>query len=264
MVSRMSSWATSTLRMVRIRLSVCRARGVVVAREQPLEVIQLVQYLLEPELVDLMDHDEEHLVVLGSLRQGALEREQLVDLQVFAVRRHETVYSRMIVHLLDGTYELFRHFYGQRRFNKGKDKPLGAVAGLLHSVLEMIEKGATHLGVATDHVIESFRNDLWPDYKTAKGSSARSSRSSTRWKRPSPPWASLSGPWSSSRPTTRSPPPPASPRPTKACREGLHLGQRQGSGAVRPRATGWCRSTAEARRSATRKACARSSGWRPS
>ncbi len=75
----------------------------------------------------------------------------------------------MIVHVLDGTYELFRHFYGQRRFNKGKDKPLGAVAGLLHSVLEMIEKGATHLGVATDHVIESFRNDLWPDYKTGEG-----------------------------------------------------------------------------------------------
>jgi 5'-3' exonuclease len=75
----------------------------------------------------------------------------------------------MIVHLVDGTYELFRHFYGQRRFNKGNDKPLGAVAGVLHTVLEMIEGGATHLGVATDHVIESFRNDLWPDYKTGEG-----------------------------------------------------------------------------------------------
>jgi 5'-3' exonuclease len=75
----------------------------------------------------------------------------------------------VIVHLLDGTYELFRHFYGLRRFNEGKDKPFGAVAGLLHSVLEMIEKGATHLGVATDHVIESFRNDLWPEYKTGAG-----------------------------------------------------------------------------------------------
>jgi 5'-3' exonuclease len=75
----------------------------------------------------------------------------------------------MIVHLLDGTYELFRQFYGQRRYHKGKDKPFGAVAGVLHSVLEMIEKGATHLGVATDHVIESFRNDLWPDYKTGEG-----------------------------------------------------------------------------------------------
>jgi hypothetical protein len=61
----------------------------------------------------------------------------------------------MMIHLLDGTYELFRHFYGQRRFNKGKDAPFGAVTGVLHTVLEMIEKGATHLGVATDHVIES-------------------------------------------------------------------------------------------------------------
>src|SRR5467141_3343002 len=75
----------------------------------------------------------------------------------------------MIVHLIDGTYELFRHFYGQRSWNKGKDKPLGAVAGVLHSVLEMIETGATHVGVATDHVIESFRNDLWPDYKIGEG-----------------------------------------------------------------------------------------------
>src|SRR5204863_7508114 len=75
----------------------------------------------------------------------------------------------MIVHLIDGTYELFRHFYGQRRFNKGNDKRFGAVAGVLHSVLEMIETGATHIGVATDHIIESFRNDLWPDYKTGEG-----------------------------------------------------------------------------------------------
>jgi len=75
----------------------------------------------------------------------------------------------MIVHLIDGTYELFRHFYGQRRFNKGKDAPFGAVTGVLHTVLEMIETGATHLGVATDHVIESFRNRLWPGYKTAAG-----------------------------------------------------------------------------------------------
>jgi 5'-3' exonuclease len=75
----------------------------------------------------------------------------------------------MIVHVIDGTYELFRHFYGQRSWNKGKDKPFGAVAGVLHSVLEMVETGATHIGVATDHVIESFRNELWPDYKTGEG-----------------------------------------------------------------------------------------------
>ena len=75
----------------------------------------------------------------------------------------------MIVHLVDGTYELFRHFYGLRRFNKGKDKPLGAVVGVLQSVLEIVEQGERHVGVATDHVVESFRNDLWPGYKTSAG-----------------------------------------------------------------------------------------------
>lgn len=77
--------------------------------------------------------------------------------------------KRMIIHLVDGTYELFRHFYGLRRFNKGQDKPLGAANGVLHTVLELIEQGATHVGVATDHVIESFRNPLWPGYKTGEG-----------------------------------------------------------------------------------------------
>src|SRR3989337_3540622 len=75
----------------------------------------------------------------------------------------------MVIHLIDGTYELFRHFYGLRRFTKGQDRPFGAVAGVLHTVLEMIEQDATHLGVATDHVIESFRNTLWPGYKTGDG-----------------------------------------------------------------------------------------------
>jgi 5'-3' exonuclease len=75
----------------------------------------------------------------------------------------------VIVHLIDGTYELFRHFYGLRRFAKGPDRPLGAVAGVLNTVLQMIEEGATHLGVATDHVIESFRNELWSGYKTGDG-----------------------------------------------------------------------------------------------
>ena len=75
----------------------------------------------------------------------------------------------MIVHLIDGTYELFRHFYGLRRFHQGEDAPFGAVAGVLGTVVQMIETGATHLGVATDHVIESFRNDLWPGYKTGEG-----------------------------------------------------------------------------------------------
>ncbi|HEV8608496.1 MAG TPA: 5'-3' exonuclease H3TH domain-containing protein, partial [Thermoanaerobaculia bacterium] len=75
----------------------------------------------------------------------------------------------MIVHLVDGTYELFRHFYGLRRFTDGEDPPFGAVVGVLHTVLKMIETGATHVGVATDHVIESFRNGVWPGYKTSDG-----------------------------------------------------------------------------------------------
>jgi len=74
----------------------------------------------------------------------------------------------MIVHLIDGTYELFRHFYGIRRFKK-TDPPYGAVAGVLHTVAKMLDDGATHIGVATDHVIESFRNGLWAGYKTGEG-----------------------------------------------------------------------------------------------
>src|SRR5690348_18106624 len=58
--------------------------------------------------------------------------------------------DHLVVHLVDGTYELFRHFYGLRRFNKGQDRPYGAVVGVLQSLLQMIEKGATHIGVATD------------------------------------------------------------------------------------------------------------------
>lgn len=75
----------------------------------------------------------------------------------------------MIIDLVDGTYELFRHFYGLRRFTKGKDRPDGAVIGVLQGVLEIVERKATHVGVATDHVIESFRNALWPGYKTGDG-----------------------------------------------------------------------------------------------
>jgi 5'-3' exonuclease len=74
----------------------------------------------------------------------------------------------VIIHLIDGTYELFRHFYGGRRFRK-TDPPLGAVAGVLGTVAQMLAEGATHIAVATDHVIESFRNDLWAGYKTGDG-----------------------------------------------------------------------------------------------
>jgi 5'-3' exonuclease len=74
----------------------------------------------------------------------------------------------MIIHLLDGTYELFRHFYGLRRFKK-TDPPFGAVSGVLSTVAQLLEDGGTYVGVATDHIIESFRNDLWPGYKTGAG-----------------------------------------------------------------------------------------------
>jgi 5'-3' exonuclease len=76
---------------------------------------------------------------------------------------------RMIVHLVDGTYELFRHFFGLRRFTKGADPPYGAVLAVLRTMLQMIESDGTYIGVATDHVIESFRNELWPGYKTGEG-----------------------------------------------------------------------------------------------
>ena len=74
----------------------------------------------------------------------------------------------MVIHLVDGTYELFRHFYGLQR-RGGEGPRFGAVVGVLNTVLRMVADGATHIGVATDHVIESFRNELWSDYKTGEG-----------------------------------------------------------------------------------------------
>ncbi len=73
------------------------------------------------------------------------------------------------VHLVDGTYELFRHFYGQPSREGDDGEEIGAVRGVVLSLLGMLEEGATHLGVATDHVVASFRNDLWPGYKTGDG-----------------------------------------------------------------------------------------------
>ena len=75
----------------------------------------------------------------------------------------------MKVHLLDGTYELFRHFYAMPKQPDRDGKEVAAIVGVVGSVLGMLEGGCTHLGVATDHVIESFRNDLWPGYKTSEG-----------------------------------------------------------------------------------------------
>src|SRR5215475_14018320 len=75
----------------------------------------------------------------------------------------------MKVHLIDGTYELFRHFYAVPAAQDVNAREIGAVRGVLISVLSMIEQGATHIGVATDHVVESFRNELYSGYKTSEG-----------------------------------------------------------------------------------------------
>ena len=73
------------------------------------------------------------------------------------------------VHLIDGTYELFRHFFGAPSHVNAQGREVAAVRGVLSSVLALLGDGATHVGVATDHVIESFRNDMWPGYKTGAG-----------------------------------------------------------------------------------------------
>jgi 5'-3' exonuclease len=73
------------------------------------------------------------------------------------------------VHLVDGTYELFRHYYAVPKTRDAAGREIGAVRGVVGSILGMINRGATHVGVATDHVVESFRNDLWPGYKTSDG-----------------------------------------------------------------------------------------------
>src|SRR2546426_6127906 len=75
----------------------------------------------------------------------------------------------MDIYLIDGTYELFRHFFAVPSAKDAMGQEVGAVRGVVNSVRGMIDRGATHLGVATDHVIESFRNDLYPGYKTSEG-----------------------------------------------------------------------------------------------
>src|SRR6201981_479067 len=75
----------------------------------------------------------------------------------------------MKIHLVDGTYELFRHFFGGPAAMDANGQDVGAVRGVLGTVLSMIEHGATHIGIATDHVVESFRNDLYAGYKTSEG-----------------------------------------------------------------------------------------------
>src|SRR5260370_23461239 len=87
----------------------------------------------------------------------------------YNIARSKTDRSRMEVHLIDGTYELFRHFFAVPAAADMNGQEIGATRGVLASVLSMIERGATHIVVATDHVVESFRNDLYPGYKTSEG-----------------------------------------------------------------------------------------------
>src|SRR6202044_3522107 len=75
----------------------------------------------------------------------------------------------MQVHLIDGTYELFRHYYALPKVRDSTGREVAAVRGVTASLIGMLGSGATHIAVATDHVIESFRNDLWPGYKTGEG-----------------------------------------------------------------------------------------------
>ena len=82
---------------------------------------------------------------------------------------HPNIRPPVNVHLIDGTYELFRHFYAVPSRTDRAGREVGALLGVLHSLLGMLEAGATHIGVATDHVIESFRNELWPGYKSSAG-----------------------------------------------------------------------------------------------
>ncbi len=110
----------------------------------------------------------------------------------------------MLIHLIDGTYELFRHYYALPKTKDKDGREVAAVRGVVNSVLGMISAGATHVAVATDQVIESFRNRLWPGYKTGDGIEpdlcGRSFRcSKKRWRRP----GFKSGRWWSLRPTTR-------------------------------------------------------------
>ncbi len=75
----------------------------------------------------------------------------------------------MHIHLIDGTYELFRHYFAVPKVENAGGLEVGALRGVVHSLLGMLEDGATHMAVATDHVVESFRNDMWPGYKDGSG-----------------------------------------------------------------------------------------------
>ncbi len=110
----------------------------------------------------------------------------------------------MDVHLIDGTYELFRHYYALPSAKRQDGREVGAVRGVVGSVLGLLNGGATHVAVATDHVIESFRNELWPGYKTGEGIEPDLLAQFPLLEEALGALASSSGRWWSSRPTMRS------------------------------------------------------------
>ena len=169
--------------------------------------------------------------------------------------------SPMIVHLIDGTYELFRHFYGAAAVHQGRGPAVRRRRRRAAArCSQMIEQGATHVGVATDHVIESFRNDLWPGYKTGDGiepalwaqfhplEEALAAMGVAVW-----PMVELEA--DDALAVGRA----ARRGRRRACREGLHLDARQGPRAVRARRPRRAGRPQAASRSATTAACARSS-----
>ncbi len=123
----------------------------------------------------------------------------------------------MDVYLIDGTYELFRHFYAVPSAREADGREVGAVRGVLTSMLGMINSGTRYIGVATDHVIESFRNRLWPGYKTGAGIDPDLLRAvPAARRRRSPRSASPPGRWSNTKPTMRWPRRRPPPRATRA------------------------------------------------
>ena len=121
----------------------------------------------------------------------------------------------MRVFLVDGTYELFRHYYGVPPHRTAEGAEVAATRGVLWSMLRLLEQGVTHLGVATDHIIESFRNAMWPAYKSSAGVDPSCWASSACWRWPWRRWGWWCGRWSSWRPTTPWPGRPPWPPTTR-------------------------------------------------
>ncbi len=118
-------------------------------------------------------HDRERSLDRPSVFLGPIELRRgtasLPPVFRFLLRLRDRYARDVIIHLVDGTYELFRHFYAMPSAKNRAGEEIAAVRGVVYSIRRLVQEGATHIGIATDHVIESFRNDLWPAYKTGEG-----------------------------------------------------------------------------------------------